>query len=344
MTHTATEPNSQEKSAHWADFVVLAENNSAHLAIRRLFRSLTDTTNRYRTPNPLVLHGSTGCGKSFLAQTLVRQLMAAPLGHTIQVVFAGEIVRNTEDQSPGDELADARTADLLVIEDLQQLPLRSSSIFSELLDDRLRRRLPTVLTCSVGPAGLKAMPRRLSSRLAGGLVVQIEPLRVRSRERLLTELASRRGLSLETEAIEWMARRAQGGGIRPLVGMLEQLRTLTRSHPRVWNLFEVQQALQDEAIPQKHPVERIVQKVATAYGVKPKDLLGSCRQRTVLLPRQVAMFLAREVTKLSLVSIGTAFGGRDHTTVMHACKKITELMKTDAKLRRTIRDLRTECR
>ena len=83
-------------------------------------------------------------------------------------------------------------------------------------------------------------------------------------------------------------------------------------------------------------------KVAATYGVKPKDVLSKCRQRTLLVPRQLAMYLTRLLTKLSLPQIGAAFGGRDHTTVLHSCRKIEAELKADAKLKRTVRELKAE--
>jgi len=101
-----------------------------------------------------------------------------------------------------------------------------------------------------------------------------------------------------------------------------------------------------ELLKEKDPglthTDRIVRRVAAVYDVSVKDLLGKCRQRAVMLPRQVAMYIVRDVTKLSLPQIGKAFGGRDHTTVMHSCRKIEAALKTDTKLKRTIRELKAE--
>ncbi len=325
----------------WGEFVALPENDSALRAVRRLARSLT-RPGRAVGPTPLVLHGPPGTGKSLLVRSLVRKLPSAPTGRTVQVIAAAELPRPAADKpETAEAFVDLLESDFLAVEDLQHLPERLAGVLCRLLDHRAGRRLATVLTGNDGPAGLGHLPRRLTSRLAAGLVVQLEPLTVAARRTLLERLVRKATLRLTDDALDWLAARTTGGG-RPLAGAVETLKTVARGVVGSLDAAAVRELLADgQPTSRSDRVRRIVERVSAAFGVKSKDVLGPCRQRSVLVPRQVAMYLAREAAKLSLPAVGAAFG-RDHTTVMHACRKVAEAIQGDAKLKRTVRELKAE--
>ena len=299
--------------------------------------------------NPLVLHGPPGTGKTHLLAGLAHHLATAPTGTTgrasagitAQLVSIGDLVR-----SPDVGLADLATClpgDLLVLlEDIQHLSDRAADAACELLDHRIARRRVTIVTMSAGPSGLTHLPRRLTSRLAAGLVVRLEPLSSASRRIILADAATTKRIRLTDEALDFLAEQSTGGGVRAALGLLQNLAQVAKAFPGPLGRAEVEQTLAETGQPTSPAldVSVIVKRVAAAFGVDEAELLGPSRLRNILRPRQVAMYLARELTGLSRARIGAAFGGRDHTTVLHACRKVEDEIKGDVALAKQVSELR----
>lgn len=233
--------------------------------------------------------------------------------------------------------------DVLVLEDVQHLNDRSADATCELLDHRTTRRRVTIVTANVGPAGLTHLPRRLTSRLTAGLVIQLELLAASSRRAILAEAAKSRGVPLTSDALDWLAEQATGGGVRATLGLLQNLAQVASAFSGPLSRADVEQTLAGTGQPTSAAVDvsTIVKRVAAAFGVSEKEMLSPSRLRGILRPRQIAMYLARELTGLSLPRIGAAFGGRDHTTVLHSCRKVEEEMQSDAALAKRVEELRT---
>ncbi len=324
-------------TTRWNGFLVLPENRVAVRAVRSVCRTVL--ARKRPNANPLVLHGAPGTGKSRLGAALVEQLAASPEGVTAQVVSAGDVTRSPDESLSDRELFDC---DLLALEDVQHLTARAADAACDLIDGRTVRRRATIVTASTGPSQLAHLSQRLTSRLAAGLVIQLEPLTIPSRRAILAEVATLKGVRLTDDALTCLAEQSTGGGVRATLGLLQNLAQVASGFPGPLTLANVQQILAESGQPTSAvtDVSRIVERVAAAFGVSEKELLGLSRLRNVMRPRQVAMYLARELTGLSLPRLGAAFG-RDHTTVLHACRKVAEEVKDDAALAKRVYDLRT---
>jgi chromosomal replication initiator protein len=327
--------------------VPLPENRSAIIAARRVLRRLFDGK---PLVTPVYLHGPAGTGKSVVVAAMLRAITAHPAGLTARVVAARELPRPKADAADDEAtaaLGELVSLDFLAVEDAQYLPARSAFAFADVLDRRTARRRVTLVTASAGPAQLPKLPRRLTSRLAAGLVVALTPLGRDSRRELLTRRAAELMVSLDAETVESLLTRTAGQGVRPMLGALASLvggktsRTGTVPPAAPLSADRADDLNFAEGSPDPAaPITLLVGKVAAAYGITVKELLGPSRRREFLLPRQVTMYLARESTGLSLPKIGVALGGRDHTTVLHAWHRIRVLLASDERLAATVAELR----
>jgi chromosomal replication initiator protein len=243
--------------------------------------------------------------------------------------------------APSEDLKAASGADLLLVEDLQHLPARAVEPLVRLLDRRLPRHQQVVCTASGGPARLCGLPQRLTSRLTQGLVVGLEALSPDSRQSYLRQRAEGAGLPLGADALAWLADHTPGSA-RQLEGALARWKNLQEALGRAPGLQEAMDAFREDAEAMAPTVERIAQRVGRYFRVAPRLMRSRQRGREALLPRQVGMYLARQLTGLSLEQIGAYFGGRDHSTVLHACRKVEQALGTDAGLGGAVRQLRAD--
>lgn len=332
-------------------FIPTPENRSALVAVEQLVASLGASGRR--SANLLYLHGPPGTGKTCLIEAAHAELSRLRRSVTVTVLSAAEaredaehgrsrLVRREGDPAWTQLGQDATAADLLVLEDVQKLPLWAAERLTSVLDTRDSHERATIVTASVGPEALarrgQRFPARLCSRLASGLVVALEPLSVPSREKLLREFAQRRQLGIARDILQWLAERLRGGA-RQLESAIAQLATLTKLARSPLTLRQVTAHFEPQLEAERPTVERIAAQVAGFFQVKPALLLSASRQRGVLRPRQVSMYLVRQHTSMSLEEIGRYFGGRDHTTVLHACRKVEEELGRDASLASAVREL-----
>jgi chromosomal replication initiator protein len=328
----------------FARWVSTPENRSALAAVERLADALCAGRLRHE-PNPLFLHGPAGTGKTHLASALVGRVTQCCPGLTCTHLTAAEVAEllrplNAEEESQPAPAADWH-GDLLVVEDLQHLPARAAEALAGVVDARAARLEPMVFTATAGPARLTHLPARLTSRLVSGLVVGLEPLGPASRLALLQDRAQRRQLAVSRDVLAWLAEHAGGSG-RQLEGALARVEALARLHGRLPDIALVAAHFRADAEAGRPTVDRIVDRVGAYFRLEPRQIQSRRRLRQALLPRQVGMYLARRLTPLSLQEIGAYFGGRDHSTVLHSCRKVEEAMTTDSALSGAVRQLHAD--
>jgi chromosomal replication initiator protein len=323
-------------------FLTLPENRSALLAVEQVLISF-QTVRESRPVNLLYLHGSSGVGKSHLMAYLVRE--ACQRGSsTVTVLAAGDFQPIGNQEKEPDFLEQAQQADLWILEDVHHLPARSVEALAQLLDYREAHRLPTVVTGQVGPRYLKsreqAFSARLTSRLAAGLVVELEPWQAPSRLVFLEEQVQKRQFALSPDIVKWLAENLPGSG-RVLEGAMNQLEILAEQR-KTLDVALVAGHFQQQAEAHQPTVNRIVQQVCGYFRLEPGLLQSRSRFRNILVPRQVGMYLARQLTELSLEQIGAFFGGLDHSTVLHACRKVEQALTNDPELSGAVRQIHAQ--
>jgi chromosomal replication initiator protein len=321
----------------FARFVPAPENRSALAAVQRV-AACVGTRRPQRAINPLFLHGPAGTGKTHLVWALGADVLRQAPDLTVLVLSARDV--GTAISEEADALQTARQADLLIVEDVQHLPARAEEALAQVFDCRQAHEQQMVFTATVGPWQLPQLSARLVSRLTCGLLVALEPLQAPSRLALLEDKAQRRQLAVSREILAWLAERVSGGG-RQLDGALLQLETLARLHSCLDRAI-VADHFRAQADAGRPTIDRIAQHVGGYFHVPPRQLQSRGRARQILLPRQVSMYLARQLTPLSLEQIGAYFGGRDHSTVLHACHKVEQALVHDDALCGSVRQLHAE--
>jgi chromosomal replication initiator protein len=319
--------------------LAVPENRVACAAMAQAIEDLASGRGASATTNPLVVYGPTGSGKSLLVGKFSTDVTRALPHVVISSMPASEwtFVAHSGSDESGQLLDSVRQTDVLLVEDLQYLSMRAAGFFALVLDECLDRSCQVVITANVGPARLD-LPARILSRLAAGLVVGLEPLQAPSRLQILLDLAQRRQLAVTREVLHWLAEHLKGGG-RELEGAISRLATLAKMHVRPLDVATVAHHFRPELEHRQLTMERILREVGDYFKVPVPQLQSSGRSQSVLWPRQVAMYLARKFTRLSLSEIGEHCGGRDHSTVLHACRKVEEAVGRDTMLAGTLRQM-----
>jgi chromosomal replication initiator protein len=323
----------------FGNWVALPENRSAQAAVEHV--AAASGQGRTRAPlNPLFLHGPAGTGKTHLVSALLTRVTQLRPDLAATVLAARQLEQPDTTDTPCD-LAAARQADVVIVEDLQHLTGRVVEPLVQLVDHCQGRRQQLVVTATAGPAELTQLPGRLTTRLAAGLVVGLLPLSPGSRLAFVQDRATRRQLTVGPEVLAWLADNIPGSG-RQLEGALNRLETLLQLHPAGVSVDLLAEQFRTEAEQHRPTVERIARRVGDYFRVEPAEMQSRRRAHDALWPRQVGMYLARQLTNLSLEQIGAWFGGRDHSTVLHACRKVEQALAHDLYLSGAVRQLHAD--
>jgi chromosomal replication initiator protein len=293
-----------------------------------------------RVYNPLLLYGGTGLGKTHLLHAVGHALVEREPERNVVYLhsekFVSEMIQALRRASIDDFKARYRSVDALLIDDIQFFAGkdRSQEEFFHTFNALLESKQQIILTCDRYPKEVEGLEARLRSRFGWGLSVPIEPPDFETRVAILMKKAAESGLELDESVAMLIARRMRSN-VRDLEGALNSLLANARFSGRVIDEAYTQEVLRDVLAVHDRQItlENIQKVVARYYQLRVADLLSKRRTRNIARPRQMAMFLAKSLTQHSLPEIGDAFGGRDHTTVLHACRKIESLCETDARIR-----------
>ncbi|MFZ1680953.1 MAG: chromosomal replication initiator protein DnaA, partial [Rhizobiaceae bacterium] len=293
-----------------------------------------------RAYNPLFIYGGTGLGKTHLMHAVGNMLRARGAEERIvyqhSEQFVADMVRALQHNAINEFKRRYRVLDALLIDDVQFLAgkERSQEEFFYTFNSLLESRQQVILTCDRYPKEVAGLEDRLKSRFGSGLTVAIEPPELETRVAILKSKAALAQLSLPDEVAFFIAQRIRSN-VRELEGALRRVYANAQFTGKAITIGFVKEALSDLLTLQDKQVtlESIQKTVADYYKIPVSDLLSNSRLRTLSRPRQMAMALTKELTDFSLPDIGEAFGGRDHTTVMHACRKIRELQHREPQIR-----------
>jgi len=317
----------------FASFVEGKSNQLAKAA------ALQVAENPGRAYNPLFLYGGVGLGKTHLMHAIAHLIKQndpeARIAYVHSERFVGDMVRALQHNSMNEFKTAYRSLDALLIDDIQFFAgkERSQEEFFHTFNELLEGQHQVILTCDRYPKEVEGLEERLKSRFGWGLTVAIEPPELETCVAILMTKAQAAGVSLPEEVAFFIAKRIRSN-VRELEGALRRVIANSRFTGRPITLEFAKEALKDLLASQARliTVENIQKTVADYYKVRMADLLSTRRSRSVARPRQVAMALAKELTSHSLPELGDAFGGRDHTTVLHACKRIRELRATEQRM------------
>ncbi|WP_353110972.1 chromosomal replication initiator protein DnaA [Salinisphaera dokdonensis] len=289
--------------------------------------------------NPLLIYGGVGLGKTHLMQSVGNRLLdnnpRAKVAYVRSEHFVNEMVTAIRHNRMDRFKAHYRSLDALLIDDIQFFANkdRSQEEFFHTFNSLLESNQRIVITCDRFPKEVEGLEDRLKSRFSWGLSVAVEPPELETRVAIMLSKADAHGVTLPQEVAFFIAKRVRSN-VRDLEGALHRLKASAQITGTPITVDFAKQALHDMLAVYDRLVtlENIQRTVAEYYKMRLADLLGKKRTRSVARPRQIAMALAKELTNHSLPEIGQAFGGRDHTTVLHACRKIKELRETDARV------------
>ncbi len=284
--------------------------------------------------NPLFLYGATGLGKTHLMQAVAHEITKQ--GKTFYYFtsdkFVNQLVNALQHYKIDEFKAKIKKADLLIIDDIHVIAgkPKTSVEFLNIFNDFISKNKQIILASNRHPTALTEFDEHIKSRFSVGLSIELEPPEIDTRIQILQKKSKLLGIVLPKECALFIAQHVVAN-VRELEGALNKVVTISRLSSEPIYLDLVQKALKDVIAirVQAISMDNIRKVVAEYYEVSVKDLMSKKRARHIARPRQVAMALAREFTNNSYPEIGQSFGGRDHTTVMHACDKVKELCVID---------------
>jgi chromosomal replication initiator protein len=296
--------------------------------------------------NPLLMYGGVGLGKTHLMQAVGNEILRRKPNARVMYLhsqrFVQDMVKALQTGTMQQFMQFYRSVDALLIDDIQFFAkkLRSQEEFFHLFNSLLERGQQMILTSDKYPREIDGLEDRLKSRFVWGLTVEVEAPELETRVAILMKKAEAEAVPLDQEVAFFIAERVRSN-VRELEGALRRVIANARFTGSRITIDQVRRALRDLFAIQDRQIsiDNIQKTTAEYYNIKVSDLLSKRRSRTIARPRQLAMAIAKELTNHSLPEIGDAFGGRDHTTVLHACRKVAELRASSADISEDYRNL-----
>jgi chromosomal replication initiator protein len=289
--------------------------------------------------NPLFIYGGVGLGKTHLVHAVGNKLLADKPDAKVLYIhaeqFVSDVVKAYQRRTFDEFKERYHSLDLLLIDDVQFFANkdRTQEEFFNAFEALLAKKSHIVMTSDTYPKGLANIHERLVSRFDSGLTVAIEPPELEMRVAILMRKAQSEGVNLSEDVAFFVAKHLRSN-VRELEGALRKILAYSKFHGREISIELTKEALKDLLTVQNRQisVENIQKTVADFYNIKVADMYSKKRPANIARPRQIAMYLAKELTQKSLPEIGELFGGRDHTTVLHAVRKIADERSKDAQL------------
>ncbi len=289
--------------------------------------------------NPLFIYGGVGLGKTHLmhaiGNSILKKMSSARVVYLHSERFVADMVKALQHNAINEFKRHYRSLDAMLIDDIQFFAgkERSQEEFFHTFNALLEGQHQIILTCDRYPKEVDGLEERLKSRFGWGLTQAIEPPELETRVAIMQSKAEQAQVDLPSEVAFFIAKRIRSN-VRELEGALRRVIANSQFTGRPITLEFAKDALRDLLALQDKlvTVENIQKTVAEYYKIRVADLLSARRRRSITRPRQIAMSLAKELTNHSLPEIGDSFGGRDHTTVLHACRKVAELRESDVRI------------
>ncbi len=316
------------------NLVVGKANDLARAASRQVSISPGEATY-----NPLFIYGGAGLGKTHLVHAIGNQIVGSYPDKVVRYVHAedyySDVVRAYQQKSFDVFKRYYRSLDVLLLDDVQFFngKNRTQEEFFFVFNSLIESRKQIVITCDTYPKNISGLEDRLITRFDWGLTVQIEPPETEMRVAILKNKAEIENVTLDEEVAFFIAKHLRSN-VRELEGALKKVLAYSAFHGQAIGLELAKEALKDliGSVNRQITIDNIQKTVADYFKIKVSDLFSKKRTRVIVRPRQIAMWLAKQLTSLSYPSIGSAFGGRDHTTVLHAVRTIDELRNRDNEL------------
>lgn len=322
-------------------FIVGSSNKFAHAA------SLAVATNPGQAYNPLFIYGNSGLGKTHLLYAIRKEIIKSDPTKTITYVkgddFTNEFIESLQNATTSEFRQKYRKSDVLLVDDIQFIggKERTQEEFFHTFNTLREANCQIVLTSDRPPKEIKTLEDRLRSRFESGLLADIQPPDYETRMAIIKRKAELLEFNLPDDVTEYIATRLKSN-IRQLEGVVKKLKAKNQLYGEKITINVAQKTISDILNNDQPPpltVEKIIDEVAHTYGVTSDDIRSSKRNSTISNARQVAIYVVREITSLSMKSIGDEFGGRDHSTIVYAINQIEKNMNKDSKLKSMVEDI-----